>query len=652
MYTNQNDNKEYVINLEKSSERLLLGNMSERSIDSGDKKEQTVLTRKKEVSVGNSSPEGDGTTDSSSQSGPLRRLLTKFSPRSPSLELQERGLQRSANIRRREIEAVESINDDVYDTQQSQSQTSWRIRWFGSADGLIHPGSTFRKSWDVFLVFVIFYTCFQAPFKWAFEPPLPSNATSVPKSSTVIAFYVIELIIDVIYMLDLIFNSKTGYFALGGAVMDKNLILKHYFKVHFWYDLLACVPFLFNILYPFTSYPLAFRFVKLLTLLKLYGYYGRQEIISEAIANQYTTLASSILALFCALLVICNWLACIWFFTLTFQSGGIGNSWLGTLDDLSGSVESWLASEQFGTGVSYYDRFQLYVASYYWASSAGDGFDATTTAERIVSIIGQFLVVNGMGAFIIASIMRAIDDYDVSSQKYNMYRRKIDGVNAFMNQHSLPRELQSSVRRFYHEVWTREKLDFTETQMLEELPGYLRQPIMQQITRQMISTSQFFSEYLKDDEIDADQEKIWADAIAGRLRPRFATPMEYILKQGDQGTDMFMIKQGKVAVEVDGKVVAFQSSGSYFGDIALIGNTYGCTLRTASIRAITYCELFMLAKEDLEPLWQEFPYLRVVMERVAHAKLARSRSNHVQDSQQDDDESTKENFQDDANKSE
>eukprot|EP01023_Acetabularia_acetabulum_P068662 TRINITY_DN9773_c0_g1_i1.p1 TRINITY_DN9773_c0_g1~~TRINITY_DN9773_c0_g1_i1.p1 ORF type:complete len:242 (-),score=39.41 TRINITY_DN9773_c0_g1_i1:544-1269(-) len=224
--------------------------------------------------------------------------------------------------------------------------------------------------------------------------------------------------------------------------------------------------------------------------------------------------------------------------------------------------------------------------------------------------------------------MSAIGDFDIRGQKYNMYRQKIDSVNAFMNQHLLPRELVGSVRRYYHEVWTREKLDFTDVNLLEELPENLRYPIMQQITRQMISMSEFFSEYLKGDSEDLE-EQIWADAIAGRLKPKFATPMEYIIRQGDSGTQMFMIKQGKVAVEVDGKVVAYQSTGSYFGDIAIIGRTLDCKFRTASVRALTYCEMYTLDKEDLQLIWQEHPNLEKIMERVAMAKLNRSQSTNT-----------------------
>ena len=93
---------------------------------------------------------------------------------------------------------------------------------------------------------------------------------------------------------------------------------------------------------------------------------------------------------------------------------------------------------------------------------------------------------------------------------------------------------------------------------------------------------------------------------------------EYIINQGETGTDLYMIKTGKIAVEVGGLgVVATMTSGQYFGDIALIQASSGdesaaAAVRTASIRAITYCELFVLTKEDVQYVWERNPGLRYV----------------------------------------
>ena len=93
-----------------------------------------------------------------------------------------------------------------------------------------------------------------------------------------------------------------------------------------------------------------------------------------------------------------------------------------------------------------------------------------------------------------------------------------------------------------------------------------------------------------------------------------------------------MIKTGKVAVEVGGLgVVATMTSGQYFGDIALIQASSGdesaaAAVRTASIRAITYCELFVLTKEDVQYVWERNPGLRTAMEAVMTERVEKNKA--------------------------
>ena len=105
------------------------------------------------------------------------------------------------------------------------------------------------------------------------------------------------------------------------------------------------------------------------------------------------------------------------------------------------------------------------------------------------------------------------------------------------------------------------------------------------------------------------------------------------MKQGDIGTELYIIKQGKVAVEIDmadgtSKVVAEMGPGSYFGDIALLGLN---TKRTASIRSITNCIIFELKQEDMQKVWELDPTLRVYMEAVAKKQFSRTKSDKEKD---------------------
>ena len=49
-------------------------------------------------------------------------------------------------------------------------------------------------------------------------------------------------------------------------------------------------------------------------------------------------------------------------------------------------------------------------------------------------------------------------------------------------------------------------------------------------------------------------------------------------------------------------------------------------MRTASIRAITYCELFVLTKDDVIYVWDRSPELRKAMEAVMLSRVSNSKA--------------------------
>jgi CRP-like cAMP-binding protein len=95
--------------------------------------------------------------------------------------------------------------------------------------------------------------------------------------------------------------------------------------------------------------------------------------------------------------------------------------------------------------------------------------------------------------------------------------------------------------------------------------------------------------------------------LASAMRPERAAAGEEVVRQGDPGTALYVIRSGEVEVLVeregtaDGeerppKRVAVLGRGEYFGEIALIESVP----RTATVRALSDCELLTLEKEDFD----------------------------------------------------
>lgn len=119
--------------------------------------------------------------------------------------------------------------------------------------------------------------------------------------------------------------------------------------------------------------------------------------------------------------------------------------------------------------------------------------------------------------------------------------------------------------------------------------------------------------------------RIFADCEAGllielvlKLRPQVFSPQDYICKKGDIGREMYIVKDGKLAVVADDGVTQFVvlGSGSYFGEISILnikGSKAG-NRRTANIRSIGYSELFCLSKDDLMESLTEYPDAKSMLE--------------------------------------
>lgn len=97
--------------------------------------------------------------------------------------------------------------------------------------------------------------------------------------------------------------------------------------------------------------------------------------------------------------------------------------------------------------------------------------------------------------------------------------------------------------------------------------------------------------------------------------------------KGDVGKEMYIIKDGKLAVVGEDGVtqLAVLTSGSCFGEISIL-NINGSKMgnrRTANIRSLGYSDLFCLSKQNLMDTLQEFPEARAQLEQRGQDILQR-----------------------------
>jgi len=107
------------------------------------------------------------------------------------------------------------------------------------------------------------------------------------------------------------------------------------------------------------------------------------------------------------------------------------------------------------------------------------------------------------------------------------------------------------------------------------------------------------------------------DRVCHLLRPRLAMPNDRIVRKGERGDAIYFIASGAVEVILPERRVRL-GSGDFFGEMALLSGRP----RQADIVALTYCQLLILRRSDLERFMAANPEAKATIDRVVTARLA------------------------------
>ncbi len=88
------------------------------------------------------------------------------------------------------------------------------------------------------------------------------------------------------------------------------------------------------------------------------------------------------------------------------------------------------------------------------------------------------------------------------------------------------------------------------------------------------------------------------------LKPLACAAGEVFIREGEVGAEMYFVCRGQVEVfDRAGKVLATRGEGDAIGELALLHHQP----RTASVRALTPCDLIVLNKSDFDHVLQDYP---------------------------------------------
>jgi hypothetical protein len=95
------------------------------------------------------------------------------------------------------------------------------------------------------------------------------------------------------------------------------------------------------------------------------------------------------------------------------------------------------------------------------------------------------------------------------------------------------------------------------------------------------------------------ERELSTSIMRGGAKPRLTTVPagQTVVNEGDEGTDVFLVLDGLVAVEVGGAVLGHLGPGAVLGERALIESGR----RTATVRAVTACRVAAISGAELDP---------------------------------------------------
>ena len=109
-------------------------------------------------------------------------------------------------------------------------------------------------------------------------------------------------------------------------------------------------------------------------------------------------------------------------------------------------------------------------------------------------------------------------------------------------------------------------------------------------------------------------EPLLLNSIIMALHADAAEEGEVIIQHGDMAKEMYLICRGEVEVlDAKGKVLKTLKDGDFFGEVGILMSTP----RTATIRAKTLCDLFVLQKSDFSRILKDHPQFSENIMKIA-----------------------------------
>eukprot|EP00804_Cyclotella_cryptica_P003159 CCRYP_013773-RB/>CCRYP_013773-RB protein AED:0.20 eAED:0.20 QI:2230/1/1/1/0.8/0.83/6/278/680 len=486
-----------------------------------------------------------------------------------------------------------------------EKSTIGRDKW------LVHPLSNFHATWDIIVSFLILLTVVTMPLSLGWE--------NINQS-----FFSMNLIVDMIFMLDVCKNFCTGYVDENEAIiMDSARVRRNYLTGFFVTDFCSSIPLDLilraagiesDVGGTVSGTKQSLKMLKLLRMTKVFRLFRlnrlflqvkRLALLLEDVMNiRISDGFTKLLRLGVGAMILAHWIGCFNFMMVRLHDFP-PDSWI-----VYAGLENKSSSEQWSW--SFYKALaQMVMIGFQTPPFTSGSCDAITewcTIEHWTTLVCLYI-----GAIfyslLISSISSILHTANQASRHFDEHLLKVDG---YMRTKKLPAAMREKVKDYFYLQFSNGKLH-REEEILDFLSPVLRREIKEFTGRDLCKRVPILS-------MKANKE--FAGEISCCIEPNIVFANEIIMREKTTGDEMFFIHSGVVELFVSAsQLLSYVAigDGCYFGEVSVLLGIQ----RTASAKSRTQCMLYRLAKSKLLSVLQDHPFVQAKMTEVAQSRRRR-----------------------------
>ncbi|KAG8430334.1 hypothetical protein GDO86_017954 [Hymenochirus boettgeri] len=309
--------------------------------------------------------------------------------------------------------------------------------------------------------------------------------------------------------------------------------------------------------------------------------------------DRYSEYGAAVLfLLMCTFALIAHWLACIWYAIGNMEHDDLEYRPIGWLYSLGTQIMKPYNSSNLKSGPSINDK---YVTALYFTfsslTSVGFGnVSPNTNSEKIFSIC-VMLIGSLMYASIFGNVSAIIQRLYSGTARYHTQMLR---VREFIRFHQIPNPLRQRLEEYFQHAWSYTNgIDMNA--VLKGFPECLQADICLHLNRSLLQNCKPFK----------GATKGCLRALAMKFKTTHAPPGDTLVHAGDVLTALYFLSRGSIEILRGDVVVAILGKNDIFGEPL---NLYARPGKSnADVRALTYCDLHKIHREDLLEVLDMYP---------------------------------------------